>query len=205
MNQISNQLPICGIIPTFVRISSPFGTASEQAKFWGRASDRPSSRKVYIYPPRPLKFTRADYTQRDTSTPLSLAELFSKVSSMSPNSLLVILRYDSKKELFHIDPMEIISYIDYEESDDSLHLYSTYYADNKMIELSQLQSLINTNSKDEVIQHGKNVIFTPKTPLYLYSKSQGKVAIDDVITFSGSVGLGSHSKMFIGLVIYRNE
>lgn len=202
---MKHQFPIEGKIPTSYTIGSAFDPESDQAKRFARIYT-PSCRIGYMYPPRPLEFTRENYSPRGNSTPITLQEFYSKASLMPLDSLLAILMYDSGTMEFDVEPMEIICRIDYNEEDESLHLYAAEYTNNKMIEFSQLQSHFETNDRGDIVmvkQHrGKDLLIAPETPLYLYTKSQGKQKVDDIITFSGSVGIGHQTKKFIGLVIY---
>lgn len=200
-----NSLPVRGDIPTAIVCKTNLGSSGDpeyDAIF--AEIDGDDTFEVSVFPPQPFDFTLPDYKplHRDVR-PMTVGELFNKTQSAPHNSLLVILGYDRGTKGYHVEPMEIISMIDYREDENELGLYSVYYKDGKMIECSQLQSVISSDQEGKAYMlkrvQNKCVMVPENTPLYLYSKFEGKLNVTDVVTFRGTSVSGE--KEYIGIVV----
>ena len=204
---MNEMLPIVGKIPTYVTVKEQIPTYEDSdvqgiiGIIHGSGEDR-----IDIFPPHPLEFTEENYKpmHRDTS-PITLGELYGKIQAAPQDSLLVILEYDRLSNLkkFHVEPMEIISNIDYSKDENELGLYSVYYEDGKMIECSQLQSAFCNVSDGKVSMlkrlHNKVIPVPENTPVFLFSKTEGKLNVTDMITFRSYAAMSE--KNYIGIVV----
>lgn len=211
---MNNSLPIHGQRPTSFKCREVYDPDSDGKKRSDKLLridklfaeiDNEDIINVSVFPPHPLEFTVENYKPfHRYTTPLTVAELYSKIHAVDQESLLVILHYDRfSKNKFDVEPMEIISMIDYSEDEKELRLYSVYYRAGKMIESSQLQStFVNDNDgKVSMLKRLHNKVFAvpDNTPIFLLSKSEGKLNVTDVITFRASAMLAE--KNYIGIVV----
>lgn len=204
---MKEMLPIIGMIPTSFVATEIFDSDEDEDIF--AEIDEPQSIRMSIYPPHPLEFIKDDYKPLPgDEAPKSLGELYAMVDPLPEDSLMVILEYDRSTSKFDVDPMEIISMIDYREDDEALGLYSVYFENGKMIDVEQLLSAtaIDSDGNRSLSKylHNKIIVVPQHTPLYLYSKSRGKSKVSDIITFNNQEkSVESRSKTFVGIVIYK--
>ncbi len=200
-----NSLPIRGQISPINYVNGglgPSGDPEYDALF--ADIDKDDTIEVSLFPPHPFDFTKEnDKPLHKCITPITVEELHNKIKSAPQDSLLVILGYDCWTKVYHVEPLEIISMIDYRDDEKELGLYTVYYEDGKMIECSQLQSAfsVDQDGKASMLKsiHSKDVVVTDNTSLYLYSKSKGKLNVTDVVAFRGESMTSERN--YLGIVI----
>ena len=197
-------LPIRGKTSTSFHANVELGPSSDPEYDALFAEIDDGTIEVSLFPPHPYDFTIENHKPLHRwITPMTVEELHNKIKSAPQDSLLVILGYDRWTKVYHVEPREIISMIDYRDDEKELGLYSVYYEDGKMIECSQLQSAfsVDQDGKASMLKsvHSKDVMVPDNTPLYLYSKSEGKLNVTDVVTFRGTSMTSERN--YLGIVV----